>query len=161
MNPYPPAPPPGRGGASLGNGVVILIAVVAVFVLGTCVTGYLLLRRGVDELKAAVGDGGITLASPAEVTAALAGPKKAYVGHWTSAKGSTLDIRRDGAMKFEKDEDGDGVKEKIDAPIAAFAGADFQVKLVVTLTMHVSTPPHRVGDEWRMTVDDVALSRDE
>jgi hypothetical protein len=39
-------------------------------------------------------------------------------------------------------------------------GDDFMAgALFWTTTFHVSAPPHREGDVWRMTSDDVAYSR--
>jgi hypothetical protein len=161
MQPYaPPGPPPKKGIGTLGI-VLIVIGIVAVVGIGACVGIAFWVKGKAEGIAAEVADGGALIAvSPPDVKAALAGPKKAYVGHWKSKKGSTLAIDADGNMDFEKDEDGDGQKEKIDAPIAAFVGNDMQVKIFVTLTVKVSDPPSNSSGTWKMRADGIELVRE-
>jgi hypothetical protein len=141
--------------------ILIVVGLVLVGALGTCAAGVFWVKREATKLETEIAEGGavIVMVSPPSVKEALAGPKKDYVGHWHSKSGSTLDIYPDGAMRFEKDEDGDGVKEKTEAPIAAFNGDDFEVKALVVITTHVTEPPHQVGGKWQMTADGVHLTR--
>ena len=88
---------------------LIVVGALAVLGLGTCVAGFFLVKAEVKKVAATLGDGGLVLVSPPAVTADLAGSKKEYVGSWRSKHGSTLDIEPNGTMRFEKDEDGDGV----------------------------------------------------
>ena len=143
--------------------VLIVVGVLGVLALGTCAVGAFWVKRKADAVVASIADGGLVMVSPPAVKAELAGAKKDYVGAWASARGSTLDIDADGNMKLVKDEDGDGgSREAITAPIASFRGDDIEVKLVVTLTIPVTVPPHRVGSpskHWEMTAKGVVFER--
>ena len=151
--------PPQKKGMSTLSIVLIVIGVLVVLVLGTCAAGAIALQREAKKITDDMGDGGLMLVSPPEVKSALAGPKKDYVGHWKSKKGSALRISAEGDMLLEKDEDGDGMKEKIEAPIVSFSGNDIVQKPFITLTTHVSEAPHNVGDHWEMTADGIKFSR--
>ena len=74
-----------------------------------------------------------------------------YIGAWT-APNHILTIASSGRIHYERHEGGTNVT--LDAPIQKFAGALFW-----TTTFHVTAPPHREGDVWRMTSDDVVYSR--
>jgi hypothetical protein len=154
-------PPPPKSGPSALTIILAVLGVLVLLAIGVCVALFFYIKREATRLVGeAIDGGGLVMASPAAVTSELAGAKKAYVGSWKSAHGSTLDIDASGYMDYEKDEDGDGNKESIKAPIAAFHGDDMEVKLVVTLTVHVTGAPHKVGDTWEMTADRVTLTRE-
>lgn len=138
--------------------VLLALGVVLALGLGTCVGGVLWLGKKAEKALAEATDGGgLVISSPADVTAALAGPKKAYVGTWRSKKGSVLEIDATGQMSFAKHEG--GTNSTTNAPIAAFAGDDFKVRVFVEVTFHVARPPHQVGDHWEMTVDGIEFER--
>lgn len=152
-------PPEPKKGMSTLTIVLIVMGVLVVLVGGTCAVGVIAVQREAKKISDDLGDGGLMLVSPPEVKTAVAGPKKDYVGHWKSKKGSSVRISADGEMVFEKDEDGDGMKEKLEAPIVAFAGNDIVQKPLITITTHVSEPPHQNGDHWEMTADGIHFSR--
>jgi hypothetical protein len=140
--------------------VILAIAgVVALLGLGTCVGVYFVVKRGAAMVAAELADSGapLVLGSPPAVTTALAGAKRAYVGHWRSTGGSALDIDATGAMTYDRREGGS--KEKIDLPISAFHGDDIEAKAFVTLTIRVSSPPRRAGGHWEMVADGVTYER--
>jgi hypothetical protein len=83
--------------------------------------------------------------------------KAAYVGEW---KGDSmyLLITEDGQVKYQRSE-GSGSKS-IDAPLQEFAGDNFDVGVgPLSTTFVVGKPPHREGDDWKMTVDGVELTK--
>jgi hypothetical protein len=83
--------------------------------------------------------------------------KASYVGEW---KGDSmyLLIAGDGRVKYERTK-GSGTK-RIDAPLQEFAGDNFDVGVgPLSTTFVVGKPPHREGDEWKMTVDGVELTK--
>jgi hypothetical protein len=154
MNAAPPAPKKGLSGLAIA---LIVIGVIAVIGLGTCVAGVFYVKAKAEKFADSLDGGALVLASPPEVKAELAGAKKDYVGSWKSAKGSTLDLDPEGNLKLVRDEG--GTKETLTAPIAAFQGNDMQIKAFVTLTIPVTSPPHRVGDHWSMTAKGVTFER--
>ena len=80
-----------------------------------------------------------------------------YVGAWT-APGHILTIEASGQIHYERHDGGANVT--LDVPIQKFTGDDFLAGAVFwTTTFHVTAPPHREGDVWRMTSDDVTYSR--
>ena len=88
---------------------------------------------------------------------AVPADKADYVGQW-DAEGMSLLITRDGSIRYLRLRK--GARTSIDGPLKGFAGNDFEVGIgPMTTTFKVSAPPHRVGDEWRMTVDGVELVR--
>ena len=116
------------------------------------------LGHQVKEVKESIADGGLVLVSPPEVVTDLAGPKKDYVGSWTSASGkSTLDISPDGSLKLVQDER--GTKETLTAPIAAFLGNDIEIRVGLKFELKVSEPPHRAIDHWEMTARGITFRR--
>ena len=164
MQPYPPQQPmqpiPPKKGMSGLMIALIVIGVIAVIGLGTCAVGVFFVQREATKMVADINDGGMVLVSPPAVTAALAGPKKDYVGAWKSkSKKSTLEIGADGTVDSQKDEDGDGTKESVNVPISQFIGDDFEVKPFITIRFHVTTPPHAVGSGFEMVVDGVTYER--
>jgi hypothetical protein len=138
--------------------VLIIGGVLLVLGIGTCGAGAVWLGHKAKEVKENIADGGLVLASPPEVVAELAGPKKEYVGSWTSVSGkSTLDIQADGAMKLVQDER--GTKETLTAPIAAFVGNDIEIRFGITFKVNVAEPPHRVGAGFEMNARGITFRR--
>ncbi len=137
--------------------VLIVIGVLLVLVGGTCAVGVILIGREAQKISDDLGEGGLMLVAPPEVKADLAGPKKDYVGHWKSKKGSSITIDAEGDMKVDKDED--GTKESLQAPIVRFSGNDIVQKPLITITTHVSEAPHKNGDHWEMTADGIHFAR--
>jgi hypothetical protein len=152
-------PPQPKKGMTTLTIVLIVIGVLLVLLAGVCGLGVIAVQREAKKISDDIGDGGIALVSPPDVTAALAGSKKDYVGQWKSKRGSALRIDADGRMLLEKDEDGDGIKEKVDGPIVSFSGNDIVQKPVITITTRVSVTPHQNGDHWEMTADGIDFSR--
>lgn len=152
----PPSPPQKKGLSGLAIALII-IGVLAVLGLGTCVAGVFYVKAKAEKFADSIDGGGLVLVSPPEVKTELAGAKKEYVGSWTSKKDSTLDIDAEGNLRLVRDEG--GAKETLTAPIAAFQGNDIQIKAFVTLTIPVTSPPHRVGDHWSMTAKGVTFER--
>lgn len=141
--------------------VLIVIGVVALLGVGTCVGAGFFLVNKASDVVADLADGGgktLVLVSPPEVKAALAGPKAAYVGAWRGAGGDfSLDIEADGALRFAKKSGGSD--SNVNAPIAAFRGDNIELKAFLTVTLHVTEAPHKVGDHWEITVDGVKMQR--
>ena len=151
--PQAPAPPPKRGIGTLGI-VFIVLGVVLVLGVGTCVGGILWVKGKVSDL---VDGGSLDLEAPLAVTSALAGPKKDFVGSWTSKKGSVLDIDSSGRLRLQKAEGGGSTK--LEAPIGAFVGDDIELHLIVKVTIRVTRPPHKKGSTWEMTADGIDFER--
>jgi len=83
--------------------------------------------------------------------------KSAYVGEWSSP-GYHLNIASSGKIHYERQTQ--GVETKLDVPIQKFAGDDFIAgALFWTTTFHVTEPPHRADNGWRMTSDGVTYTR--
>ena len=83
--------------------------------------------------------------------------QSAYVGRW-EADGMFLLITRDGSVAYRRWRK--GASTKIQAPLKAFHGDDFEVGIgPMTTTFKVSSPPREVDGVWRMTVDGVELTR--
>ena len=83
--------------------------------------------------------------------------KSAYIGQW-EADGMTLLITQDGSVSYKRFKK--GASTKIDAPLKAFNGDDFDVGVgPMTTTFKVSSPPREIDGSWRMTVDGVELTR--
>jgi len=138
--------------------VLIIGGVLLVLGIGTCGAAAVWLGHKAKEVKENIADGGLVLVAPAEVVADLAGPKKDYVGSWTSASGkSTLDIQSDGSLKLVQDER--GTKETLTAPIAAFVGNDIEIRLGLTFKLNVTEPPHRQNDRWEVVVRGITFRR--
>jgi hypothetical protein len=148
-------PPAGTAPSSNNTLKVVLIVLGALFVLGagTCVGTCMYAKSKVTELAASIGEAGVTLASPPEVRAALAGPKSDYLGTWSNGKGGVFEIAADGAFKFEKE------GGKTVAPIAAFDGNNIVIKVLVTITFKIAVAPHRVGDHFELVMDGATFTR--
>jgi hypothetical protein len=120
--------------------------------------GLLWVQRTAKTLAEDVKDGGLVLVSPPEVRAELAGAKKDYVGSWTSSAGSSLKLDADGSLDFQKHEHGGGT-ETLKVPVARFEGNDIVAKPFVTVRLHVTEAPHRVGEHYEMTVEGIHFTR--
>jgi hypothetical protein len=139
--------------------VLIVIGVLALLGFGACAVGLVWLKGRANNIMAGLVDGGgIVLSAPPAVTAELRGPKKNYVGAWRSARGSALDIDSAGNMTFENNES--GMKKKLSASIAEFRGDDMVIRIGLSIVIHVTQPPHPVGEHWAMTADGVSLQRE-
>lgn len=83
--------------------------------------------------------------------------KAEYVGRW-EADGMSLLITRDGSVSYKRLRKGASIK--IDGPLHAFHGDDFEVGIgPMTTAFRVSSPPRKIDGSWRMTVDGVELTR--
>ncbi len=83
--------------------------------------------------------------------------KAAYVGEWR-APGMSLLILADGSIVYERIRG--GATTKINGPLKAFKGDDFEVGIgSMATTFKVSATPHEKDGTWRMTVDGVELTR--
>ena len=83
--------------------------------------------------------------------------KAAYVGEWRADKMQIV-ITPDGFVQYER-HDGKA-NTSINAPIQRFDGDNFVVGVgMLRTTFVVSSPPHRDGKAWKMTVDGVELIR--
>ena len=154
-----PQTPPQKKGLSGLAIALIIIGILLVLGMGTCAVGVYFVKKEATKLTEGMADGGggLMLESPAEVKAELAAGKKDYVGSWKSARGSTLDIDENGNFKLVYDEG--GVKETLTAPIGAFRGNDIQIRIMITITVAVSSPPQRVGDHFTMTAKGTKFER--
>lgn len=83
--------------------------------------------------------------------------KAAYVGEW-KAPGISLLILADGSIVYERIRG--GATTKINGPLKAFKGDDFEVGIgSMATTFKVSATPHEKDGKWLMTVDGVELTR--
>lgn len=83
--------------------------------------------------------------------------KSAYIGYW-EADGMSLMLTQDGSVSYKRMKK--GASTKINAPLKAFRGDDFEVGVGPMVTVFkVSSPPHEVAGSWKMTVDGVELTR--
>jgi hypothetical protein len=83
--------------------------------------------------------------------------RAAYVGDW-EADNVRLTITAGGEVHYFRQRGNS--RTTIDMPIKAFEGDDFIVGFgPFTTRFKVSKPPHREGNVWKMTVDDVELTR--
>ena len=139
--------------------VLIVLGVVFLMGLGTCAASLFWLKGKAEGVLKELGDGGtgMVLASPPAVKAELAAGRKDYVGDWRSTGGSELRIDADGNFRFAKGESAHN--ENYSGAIAAFAGNDIELHILVKVVIKVSRPPHKVGDHWEMTADGIALTR--
>ncbi len=149
-------PPPPKRTSALTIFLIIL-GVVLVLGGGTCAGLIMLARHGMKTVSDSIADGGLVLVSPPAVTAALGKDKKSYVGTWTSSNGSKIAIVDDGSIEVVRKKGSSS--ESVTDVIAEFRGDDIVVKAVFELVVHVTKPPHQVGDHWEMTADDVEFQR--
>ncbi len=86
-------------------------------------------------------------------------PEKAsYAGLWKASQMSLL-ITQDGSVKYERIE-GSGTKS-LSAPLKGFDGDNFSAGVgPMTTTFFVAVPPHPVGEQTKMTVDGVELTKE-
>lgn len=83
--------------------------------------------------------------------------KADYVGEW-KAPGMSLLILADGSIVYERIRG--GATTKINGPLKAFKGDDFEVGIgSMATTFKVSVTPHQQDGKWLMTVDGVELTR--
>ena len=74
------------------------------------------------------------------------------------ADGMFLLITRDGSVAYRHLHK--GVSTKIEAPLKAFHGDDFEVGIgPMTTTFRVSSPPREIEGVWKMTVDGTEVTR--
>lgn len=67
-------------------------------------------------------------------------------------------ISQDGNVAYRRVEG--GRTTTINAPLQEFDGNNFKVGVgPMSTTFVVSVPPHQVGQDWKMTVDGVELTR--
>jgi hypothetical protein len=136
--------------------VLITLGVLLVGGVGSCAAcAYFVGSAGKDLVQSIADGGGFIVAAPPEVTAALAGAKKDYVGDWTGAGGSALRIGEDGEFSIVKKENGNS---SVNGVIAAFEGDNIVLKMMVKMTYKV-TPPKKVGAGFEMVVDGVTYKR--
>jgi hypothetical protein len=82
--------------------------------------------------------------------------KAACVGEW-NAPAMTLLITQDGSVSYRRLEG--GVSKSVEGSLE-FEGDNFVVGVgPLSATFVVSVAPHKVGTEWKMTVDGVELTR--
>lgn len=80
-----------------------------------------------------------------------------YAGLW-QAPGMSLFIGPDGSVRYKRIRK--GVTTKISAPVQEFRGDDFVVGFAfIKTTFEVSRSPYLEGNEWKMVVDGVVLTR--
>jgi len=80
-----------------------------------------------------------------------------YVGEWTG-KQMRLQIAKDGKIQYERIREGKNVDLNIE--LKGFNGDNFDAGVsLIRSTFVVSKPPYRVGDDWKMVVDGVELTK--
>ena len=80
-----------------------------------------------------------------------------YVGEWTG-KQMRLQIAKDGKIQYERSREGKNVDLNIE--LKGFNGDNFDAGVsLIRSTFVVSKPPYRVGDDWKMVVDGVELTK--
>ncbi|MGL1932226.1 MAG: hypothetical protein OCC45_10750 [Desulfotalea sp.] len=85
--------------------------------------------------------------------------KNNYEGFWES-KEMTLLILRDGSVDYERLKRGATVS--VAGPIKEFQGNDFIVGIAfLKTTFVVSKPPYQEGNDWKMIVDGVELTKND
>jgi hypothetical protein len=139
---------------------IVLIVFAALFVIGgaSCAGCFFYGKSKLTELGENMADGGLMLSSPKEVTDALDGPKKDYVGSWQSAAGSKVVIGQSGSFSIAMNEGGD--KKKMDGiAIAAFEGNNIVIKMIVKMTFVVNKAPNKAGAGAEMTLDGVTFTK--
>lgn len=83
--------------------------------------------------------------------------KSAFVGTWHSETMS-LSITQEGRVSYRRDEG--ATHTSLEGPLKGFDRDNFSVGIGFLATNFVvSDPPHQDGDEWKMTVDGVELTR--
>jgi len=83
--------------------------------------------------------------------------KRDYAGLWQAPSMSLL-IEPDGSVRYKRIKK--GATTEISGPIQEFRGDDFVVGFaLIKTTFEVSRPPYLEGNEWKMVVDGVVLTR--
>ncbi len=97
-----------------------------------------------------------TPSGPVEPASALSTTKKDYAGHWEGG-GVTLDIS---ASSVDYEKKVGNTSTKLNGTLDHFEGDDIVIKILIpTSTLKVSSPPTKVGSEWKMTVEGVEVTR--
>ncbi len=83
--------------------------------------------------------------------------KSVYVGEWRE-KTMYLMISRDGSVRYERLKG--GMSTSLEGPLKGFSGDNFEVGIgPMAKTFVVSKPPFQDGEDWKMVVDDVELTK--
>lgn len=83
--------------------------------------------------------------------------KRDYVGHW-QGEGVRLVIQADGQASYERVKD--NRRTSIAGPAHAFTTSGFKIGIgPLSASFKVRSPPAQTAGTWRMTVDNVALTR--
>jgi hypothetical protein len=83
--------------------------------------------------------------------------KLSYVGEWQE-KAMYLLITQDGSVKYKRLKGGSTTS--VEAPLKGFNGNNFEVGVgPMATTFVVSKPPYQDGDQWKMVVDGLALTK--
>ena len=83
--------------------------------------------------------------------------KSAYVGEWQE-KTMYLLITQDGSVQYKRLKGGATIS--VNGPLKGFNGNNFEVGIgPMTTTFIVSKPPYQDGDNWKMVVDEVELTK--
>jgi hypothetical protein len=83
--------------------------------------------------------------------------KSAYVGEWVSPQAAIF-ISQDGTIRYAQKVK--GVSKTVKTVLQEFEGNNLKVGIgPVSSTLIVSVAPHRDGDDWKMTVDGVELTK--
>lgn len=83
--------------------------------------------------------------------------KLAYVGDW-QGKDMRIQMAKDGKIKYKRDRPNKKMDLSVD--LQGFNGDNFDIGWgFVRSTFVVSKPPDREGNQWKMTVDGVELTR--
>ena len=83
--------------------------------------------------------------------------KSDYVGEWQD-KSMYLLILQGGTVQYRRSKDSGTVE--FDGPIKDFIGNDIEVGVgPMATTFVVSKPPYQQGEDWKMVVDNVELTK--
>lgn len=83
--------------------------------------------------------------------------KSAYVGEWRE-KTVYLLITQDGSVRYKRQKGSSSTS--VEAPLKGFDGNNFEAGVgPLATTFVVSKPPYQDGEQWKMVVDDVELTR--
>jgi len=83
--------------------------------------------------------------------------KASYVGEWQE-KAMYLLITQDGSVKYKRMKNSGTTS--LDGPLKGFSGNNFEIGVgPMATTFVVSKPPYREGDQWKMVVDGLELTK--
>lgn len=89
----------------------------------------------------------------------LPADKAAYAGQWSGPAMEML-ITQDGRVDYSRDNGSGNGSTSIKAPIKEFVGNNMVAGVgPMSTTFVISAPPHQDGEEWKMTVDGVELTK--